>query len=102
MDMDKLIDLFNFAHLSSTGQIRYDLEKLRWVNHQWIMHYNTEKLALLVRPFLVEQDSAFEKISHADLIKVLKAVQPELITLQDAGKQLLFIFSGGLRLIPNC
>ena len=91
MDMSKLIDLFNFEHLSSTGQIRYDLEKLRWVNHQWIMHYNTEKLALLVRPFLVEQDSAFEKISHADLIKVLKAVQPELITLQDAGKQLLFI-----------
>ena len=91
MDMNKLIHLFNFEHLSSTGQIRYDLEKLRWVNHQWIMHYDTAELAQLVRPFLLEEDPAFESISDAELIRVLRAVQPELITLKDAGKRLQFI-----------
>jgi glutamyl/glutaminyl-tRNA synthetase len=91
MSLEKIIQTFNFDHLSSTGQIRYDLEKLRWLNHHWIMHYDTEALAKLCWPFMIAQYPAFEKMSLEELIPLLKRVQPELITLKESADALLFV-----------
>ncbi len=90
MDMNKLIESFDFDHLSSTGQIRYDLEKLRWINHHWIMSYNTEKLTELCRPFLIAAYPEFEKLPFESLTALIKHLQPELVTLKESVNALSF------------
>lgn len=90
MDMEHLIRSFNFDRLSSTGQIRYDLEKLRWVNHHWIMKYNTEKLTELCRPFLIAAYPQFEALSFESLVGLVKHIQPELVTLKESVELLSF------------
>ncbi len=91
MDRKQLIQNFDFEHLSATGQIRYDLEKLRWINHHWIMNYDTEKLTLLCRPFLIEQYPQFEKLSLESLSALIKHIQPELVTLKESVNALSFV-----------
>ncbi len=91
MDKKKLIETFNFDHLSATGQIRYDLEKLRWVNHHWIMHYDTIALTQLCKPFLTAVDPNFENIPDDKLAMLIAYVQQELVTLKDTPEALSFI-----------
>ncbi len=91
MTMQKLIETFNFEHLSSTGQIRYDFEKLRWVNHHWIMKYDTTKLTALCRPFLIQANPAFEHIKDEQLATLIGHIQQELVTLQESADALKFV-----------
>ncbi len=92
MDLNTLAGAINFDHLSPTGQIKYDIEKLRWINHQWIKQYDTEKLTQLCYPSL---SAAFNAVTHLpaqDLLKLMKLIQPELITLTDSIITLRFYF----------
>ena len=36
MTLEELAQKLNFEHIHSTGHVRYDVEKLRWLNHKWI------------------------------------------------------------------
>ncbi len=91
MDSARLIEWFDFEHLSTTGQIRYDLAKLRWVNHHWIMNYDTAKLTALCRPFLTAAYPAFETMSEEQLTSLIRYVQQELVTLKDSVEALHFV-----------
>lgn len=91
MNMEQLVSTFNFEHLSSTGQIRYDVEKLRWINHHWIMYYDSGKLVELCRPFLLEASSKFEGLGNEKLKELLKHVQGDLVTLKDSPGALMFV-----------
>lgn len=90
MDMKQLVEKFDFEHLSSTGMIKYDIEKLRWVNHHWIMKYDTTELTKLCRPFLVAAYPDFEKMPLETLVALIKHVQPELVTLKESVEALSF------------
>ncbi len=93
MDQETLIKNYDFEHISSTGQIRYDLEKLRWVNHHWIMRMNLLTLAERCRPYLVAANRDFESFSKEQLGALLKPIQQELVTLADAVDALAFIIT---------
>jgi glutamyl-tRNA synthetase len=92
MDLKQLVATVNFDHIASTGPIRYDVDKLRWVNHKWIQRLSPEELLKRCLPFMQLVGQKICAIDDATLLKLIKAVQPELTTLMDAGKSLEFYF----------
>ena len=48
---EDLIAHFDLAHVGAADAV-FDLEKFKWVNHQWIMRLPAERLARELGPFL--------------------------------------------------
>lgn len=95
LSLEELSQVFNFENISPTGHIKYDIEKLRWVNHQWILNYPIDKLTALCKPYLEgyygDLTSTLD-VNTEDLKTLISAIQPELITLKDAPELLKFYF----------
>lgn len=92
MPMDDIIKNFNFENLSSTGQIKYDLEKLKWVNHQHIIKLDLLTLTSLCRPFLEQHFEQIKNMTDGSLSGIIKFIQPELVTLDQSVELLKFYF----------
>lgn len=92
MSLEELVANIKFDAIASTGQIKYDLEKLRWVNHQWIMKYNTLALAGLCLPYVQKTYKKAENLTPDMLVPILSFVQKELVTLEDVIESLRFYF----------
>jgi nondiscriminating glutamyl-tRNA synthetase len=93
MTLYTLISVFNFEDLSSTGPITYDLEKLRWINHQWLMRYPISKLVALSRPYLEASYTQATKLTDEQLTQIIKPVQQELVTIKECVQALEFYFT---------
>jgi nondiscriminating glutamyl-tRNA synthetase len=91
MSLDELAKLYKFDHLHGISQIRYDVEKLKWMNHKWIATYNIEKLTELCKPFLA-QAYDLSKITDQTLISLIKLIQNDLHTLDESVALLKFYF----------
>ncbi len=92
MDLDQLAQAMNFDNPHSTGKIKYDVEKLRWVNHQWIKRLDKMDLANRVRPLLVAaypNAASLDEVEMADMIQLIKT---DLYTLNDTVDALKFYF----------
>lgn len=92
MPLDELAKQMNFDHAHAKGQIKYDVEKLRWINRKWIAQYDLDKLTKLCRPYLEE---AFPKASRLDdeqLTPLIKTIQTDLVTLKGVISALHFYF----------
>lgn len=92
MDIKTLISNIAFENISPTGQIRYDLDKLKWINHQWIMKKDLSELVFLVRPILEKEYAQVKLLSDQDLNRLVKLVQKEIVTLLDITEHLKFYF----------
>jgi len=92
MTLDELKNALNFDDIHSTGHVRYDVEKLRWVNHKWIDQYPPEKLTQAARPFLEQAYPEAKQISDEKLTHLLQTVKTDLTTLLDAQECLAFYF----------
>jgi len=92
MSMDELIQAIDFDAIKPTGMIKYDLEKLNWVNHQWILKYDLPTLAERCKSYLHEKYPQSAQLSNEELIQLVKLVQPDLITLKDISTLLAFYF----------
>lgn len=76
MSLDEIVHAFNFDHITSTGQIKYDIEKLRWINQKWIQKISFEDFKKRIASFIeVRIDTQFDRL--------LAAIKPELMTLHD-------------------
>lgn len=93
MSMEELVEAIDFEHLPTTGQIKYDVEKLRWINHKWICKSDTAKITQLCRPYLEESYPAVKEMSDQKLADIIKHMQKEFVTLQDSVQLLAFYFS---------
>ncbi len=93
MSMQELAETINFDHPPTTGQIKYDVDKLRWVNHKWICKSDIPKITALCRPYLEESYPAVKDLSEKKLIEIVGHIQKELITLPDSVQLLAFYFS---------
>ncbi len=91
MTAKELIDCYNFDHLSSTGQIKYDVEKLRWVNHQWIKSYDLDELVELCRPFIKEKLPTLGALDHEKLKALIAPIKEEMVTLKQSADLLSYI-----------
>jgi len=93
MCMSDLIKTINFDNLSTTGQIKYDVEKLRWINHKWLCNLPTQKVAHLCRPYLVESYEVVRTMNDEQVEELVGHIQQELVTLQDCVQLLAFYFA---------
>lgn len=92
MSMDMLIKTIDFKTIQSTSAIRYDVEKLTWVNHQWLLNYSTEELCQKLISFIAEKYPQVKSVDQQTLVELVKIIQPELKTLTQAADLLGFYF----------
>lgn len=92
MSLEQLISAIDFTQLHSTSAIKYDLEKLTWVNHQWLLRYTPEQLTEYALPFLISVYPQAAQLDPIILQNLLSMVQPELKTLKNVSTLLAFYF----------
>ena len=92
MSLQQLAHTYDFNNIHSTGHIRYDLEKLKWVNHKWISAYDDKQLVGLCLPFLTKAFAQAEHLSDERLLYLITMVKTDLTTLADVAQELRFCF----------
>jgi glutamyl-tRNA synthetase len=92
MELDELARAINFEKMHTTSTIKYDLEKLRWVNHQWIVRLSIEQLTKKIVPFLHATYPESIQIDPVTLEKLIASIKDEIHTLKDAEQALQFYF----------
>ena len=63
LSMDELIQLFDLTHCSKAGA-KFDFEKAKWFNHEYILHADNRELAEMFIPIVKENgiDAPMEKV----------------------------------------
>ena len=92
MALDELIQKMNFKDIHSTGHVRYDVEKLRWLNQKWIAKLAPDDLVARCMPFLLKTYPQIKDIPHATLAALIQTIKTDLHTLADICQALCFIF----------
>lgn len=92
MNLNQLVTSYDFESISQSGSIKYDVDKLKWVNHKWIERYEPKDLASVTLPFLIKEYPQAEHLNHAKLVQLLQTIKSEMITLQDSVEAARFYF----------
>ncbi len=93
MDHQELISTYNFEHLGTTGHIKYDTEKLQWMNHKWIERLSLDDFVERCRPLLY---AAYEKSATCpeDIFRtLLQHIKPEIKTINECAIALQFYWN---------
>ena len=77
--IDQLVEAFDIAHIGKAGA-RFDYEKAKWFNQQYIIHSTPENLANLLLPLLPEK---YKPVSQDYLISFCKLMQERVVTIND-------------------
>lgn len=91
MDLQTLAQTIDFDKLQTTGHIRYDVEKLQWVNHKWINKIDNLELAQLCIPYL-KNAYPTAQITAEKIAPLLTIIKQEMITLVDVVRLMKFYF----------
>lgn len=91
LTLPELVQAYNFENLHSTSQMRYDLDKLTWINHKWIAQYDIVKLTNLCKPYL-QKSYDLSNVSDASLQILIQAIKTDINTLLDITTLLKFYF----------
>jgi glutamyl-tRNA synthetase len=78
--MAQFVDWFDAAHVSHSAA-RFDQSKLAWLNQQYLKEADNDRLAGLVRPFLVEQ--AIHPESGPDLAGLMALLKERVATIEE-------------------
>lgn len=92
MPIEALATNFNFDNIHYSGRITYDVEKLKWVNRNWITNYEPKQLTTQCRPYLEAAYPHAHIIDNKLLTNLIQTIKSELTTTQDAVKALQFYF----------
>ena len=87
--MDELIEKFSIDRVHKAGA-KFDFEKAKWFNHEWIKRSPAERLAPLVKDVLSAQ--GITGIDESYLLKVIDLVKDRCILLPDFYTQAAFFF----------
>jgi glutamyl-tRNA synthetase len=87
--MDELINKFSIERVHKGGA-KFDYEKAKWFNHQYIMKKSDEELAELIRPFIAKHAITAET---SYLSKVAGLVKERCHLLSDFWEQGHFFFA---------
>lgn len=88
----ELIASYDFEHFHATGAIKFDEEKLRWVNHKWLQRLDGEHLLPYVKPFLIRDIPDCTNVNDETLIFLIDKVKSDLTLCSDFGPALSFFF----------
>lgn len=92
MSLDELAQKLNFDHIHSTGHVRYDVEKLRWLNQKWMSKLAPQDLLERCMPYLLKEYPQAKDFNKEQLINLLQIAKTEMYLLADANQALKFIF----------
>jgi len=86
---EELISIFDISQVSKSGAI-FDIEKLNWMNGQYIRQLSAHDLSLVVRMFMSDDvRGAFEARYTAERqLMILELVKDSLTTLTDINREL--------------
>lgn len=91
LSMDEMIEQFSFDRVSKSGGV-FDVDKLDWVNAQYIRKMEVSKLAQLVKPYLIEAGFVSEDICDCKLELIALTFQESISKLSDIVSQSEFLF----------
>jgi len=87
--MDELIASFDMKRVHSAGA-KFDFEKAKWFNHEWIKKMPAEKLRVQVAGYFLSAGIAIEDVEKLD--KVIELVKDRCTLLPDFVQQGGFFF----------
>src|SRR5690606_25257713 len=87
--LEEMIAKFSVERIHSSGA-KFDFEKARWFNHEWIKKSSAEKLRPHILPILVEHGILTTESSYLDII--IDLVKERLTLLTDFWDQAFFFF----------
>jgi glutamyl-tRNA synthetase len=88
--LTELIDLFSIERISKAGA-KFDFEKAKWYNHEWIKHASADSLKPTVSNLLAQKD--IEIKDENLLLKVIDLVKDRCNLLGDFVDQSAYFFS---------
>lgn len=92
MSFNELAQAIDFDHINATGQVKFDPEKLRWMNNKWITRINAQELYDRCLPYLTQAYPSLHNIDTEQLIAILQILKTNLFSLGDVINALRFYF----------
>lgn len=92
MSMDELIAKFDFGHCSKSGA-KFDYEKGRWFNHEYLQKLPDERLAALFKPVLAANGVNPADFSDEYIAKAVGIVKGRIYFVKDLWDQAKFFFT---------
>lgn len=93
--MNELIEKFSLSHVQVHGAV-FNIEKLNWMNNEYIKSYDLDKLLDLSIPFF-ERDG-FDTTDKSFLKKVLSTIRVYLNKLDEIGDQARLFFQNEIKI----
>ena len=90
--MDELIKEFSIDHCSRKGA-KFDFEKGKWFNHEYLMNMDDKELAQLFKPVLAEHGVNVEDFSDDYIAQVVALVKSRANFVGDLWEQANFFFA---------
>ena len=90
----ELIDLFSLERVQKSGAV-FDIDKLKWMNQQYIKQQSPDELFALLKPYLPDYA---KNEDEASLKKMIEVVRDSLVTLPDIAQRLDLFFLPDLEL----
>lgn len=91
MSMDELIEKFDFGHCSKSGA-KFDYEKGRWFNHEYLQKLPDERLAGLFKPVLAANGVNPDDFSDDYIARAVGMVKGRIYFVKDLWDQAKFFF----------
>ena len=92
MSMDELVRDFSFAHCSKSGA-KFDFEKGKWFNHEYIMNKPDAELAELFKPILVKNGIEPARFGDEYITRVVALVKNRVSLLGELWPNARFFFA---------
>jgi len=89
LSLDEMVKQFSFERVSKSGGV-FDVDKLDWVNAQYIRKMEVSELAKLVKPYLVEAGFIKEDVCEKRLELITKTFQESISRLPEIVDQSRF------------
>ena len=83
MSIDQLIKTVSFVNMHTTGHMKYDVEKLKWINKKWLHACDSQAFVKLAKPFLLQAFPSAIQYSESMINDLLVSVQMDVHTLSD-------------------
>ena len=87
--MDELVEAFSIERVGKSGS-KFDVEKAKWFNQQYLRHYSNAELAKMFVPVLKEHD--IEGITEEYLVSVVGLLKDRADFVRDFWEQGWFFF----------
>lgn len=90
--LSEIVQNYNFKNISSAASVHYDIEKLTWFNHQWIMRMPVQELVRRCKPFLSAAFPQAADVTEAHWEQLIGLVKSEMRRVTDVVPLLTFCF----------